>query len=97
MAIARWKLGTLEGCVVWGVYDDVTQEISGFEIQNPGRKRVRLIVTRTGEPDEIVDRNARQPAKVEVETPGVGKRIVSRDGEVDLPVGLSVIVETRPR
>ena len=96
MAVARWKWAEFEGSVIWGVYDDVTEEISGFEVQNPGRKKVRLVVTRTAEPTETVDRNARQPAKVEVETRGVGKRVVERDGEINLPAGLNVTLQTRP-
>lgn len=94
MAAARWKWASFEGTVVFGVYDDVTDEMIGFELSNPGRKNVRLVVTQTGEPTKVVDRDSREPVKVDVPTPGAGKRIVDREGEVDLPRGLTCDVVT---
>ena len=96
MAAARWKVLALDGTVVWGVYDDVTDEMIGFEIQNPGRLTVRLIMRRTARPDTDVERDPREPVKVAIDASGSGKRIVERDGEINLPDGLAVIVESIP-
>ena len=87
----------LDGTVVWGVYDDVTDEMIGFEIQNPGRLKVRMVMRRTGRPETDVERDPREPVKVAIDASGSGKRIVERDGEINLPDGLAVIVESLAR
>lgn len=82
---------------LWVVYDDRTQEIHEFRMENRQRHRAVLltIVKPGGRPVEHVGPAGVQTA---VDVFGIGKRRPGTDdGEYDLPPGLVVIFQHKRR
>ena len=86
----------MDGTLCFGVYDDVTLAILRFETTNPGQKKIRLTVSRTARPDAEVERDARNPSRVDINTPASGSIEIEADGEINMPAGMSYKMETVP-
>ena len=97
MATKRWKVAGVGKAVLWGIYDDVTQEILYFEVENLDDHDVRLTVTRFGKTPEVLERGAHQPSMKRLTLANLGQRVVrDEDGEIQF-LGLTLHLETRPR
>ena len=63
--------------------------------KNDGTKKVRLAVSKDGGEEAVLTRDG-DTEKVAFHPEKVGRLVLGRDGDIDLPAGVDLILATRP-